>query len=128
LSDHPTPVGAQLRAAPPDRIPEVVADHLRRHYAAGPVEVLLGDLTLTGLWPLLGPRAQGGPLAQRCFGSQRPVVEAGSDGAVRVHLPISAWGERLGVLQLETTLASDGELVEQLGTVADELAVALRAA
>jgi serine phosphatase RsbU (regulator of sigma subunit) len=129
VSDRPTPVGTQLRAAPPDRLPEVAADHLRRHFAADRVEVLLGDLTLTGLWPLLDPGAAGGgPLVQRCFGSQRPVVEATPTGPTRVHLPISVWGERLGVLRLETTLDADGELFDQLGAVADELAVALRAA
>ena len=129
MSDRPTPVGAHLRAAPPDRLPEVTADHLRRHFAADRVEVLLGDLTLTGLWPLLDPGAAGGgPLAQRCFGSQRPVVEAMTAGPTRVHLPISVWGERLGVLRLETTLEADHELLEQLGAVADELAVTLRAA
>jgi serine phosphatase RsbU (regulator of sigma subunit) len=129
VSDRPTPAAAQLRAAPPDRLPEVAAEHLRRYFAADRIEVLLGDLTLTGLWPLLDPgSAGGGPLAQRCFGSQRPVVDAVANGAMRVHVPISVWGERLGVLQLETTLASDGELVDQLGAVAAELAVALRAA
>ena len=81
-----------LRAAPPDQLPEVVADHLRRHFAAGRVEVLLGDLTLSGVWPLLEPgEAAGGPLALRCFGSQRPVVDITPAGAVRVHLPISVW-------------------------------------
>jgi len=128
-SDHSTPVGAQLRAAPPDRLPEVAAEHLRRHFAADRIEVLLGDLTLTGLRPVLDPHATGGgPLAQRCFGSQRPVLEPARAGAVRVHLPLSIWGERLGVLQLETTLDSDDELVDRLGAVAGELAVALRAA
>jgi serine phosphatase RsbU (regulator of sigma subunit) len=118
-----------LRAAPPDRLPEVVAEHLRRHFAAGRFEVLLGDLTVTGLWPLLDPDgAGGGPLAVRCFGSQRPVVDASPAGATRLHLPLSAWGERVGVLRMETTLAADRELVEQVGVVADELAIALRAA
>jgi serine phosphatase RsbU (regulator of sigma subunit) len=129
VSERSTPVGAHLRAAPPDRLPEVAAEHLRRYFAAGRVEVLLGDLTLTGLWPLLDPDATGGgPLAQRCFGSQRPVIDVTTSGAMRVHLPLSIWGERLGVLELETALASDAELVDQLGVVADELAVALRAA
>jgi serine phosphatase RsbU (regulator of sigma subunit) len=129
VSDRPTAVGALLRAATPDRLPEVVAEHLRRHFAAGRVEVWLGDLTLTGLWPVLDPSADaGGPLAQRCFGSQRPVVDVGPAGALRAHLPLRAWGERLGVLLVETTLGSGGELVEQLGVIADELAVAMRAA
>jgi serine phosphatase RsbU (regulator of sigma subunit) len=129
VSDRPTPVGALLRAAPPDRLPEVVAEHLRRHFAAGRIEVLLGDLTLTGLSPVLDLTApDGGPLALRCFGSQRPVVDVTPAGAIRMHLPLSVWGERLGVLLIETALASGGELVEQLTSVAGELSVALRAA
>ncbi|MEU8233872.1 PP2C family protein-serine/threonine phosphatase [Actinoplanes sp. NPDC048967] len=128
MSDRPTLVGALLRAAPPDRLPEVVADHLRRHYAAGRVEVLLGDLTLTGLWPLLevgGP--PGNALAVRCFGSQRPLVDIATDGN-RAYLPLTVWGERLGVLAVQTTLPSGAGLTSDLSAVADELAVALRAA
>ena len=128
MSDRPSHVGAQLRAAQPDRLPEVAAEHLRRHHAAERVEVLLGDLTLTGLWPVIdasGPT--GGPLAQRCFGSQRPVTAADA-GNSRVHLPLTAWGERIGVLLVETTLPAGAGLTEQLGQVADELAVGLRAA
>ncbi|WP_433720289.1 PP2C family protein-serine/threonine phosphatase [Actinoplanes sp. CA-051413] len=128
MSDRPTLVGALLRAAPPDRLPEVVADHLRRHYAAGRVEVLLGDLTLTGLWPLLelgGP--PGNALAVRCFGSQRPLVDIAAD-ANRAYLPLTVWGERLGVLVVRTSLPSGTGLTSDLSAVADELAVALRAA
>jgi serine phosphatase RsbU (regulator of sigma subunit) len=129
VSDRPTPVGAQLRAAPPDGLPEVVAEHLRRHHAARRVELLLGDLTLTGLRPVLDPDGPpGGPLAVRCFGSQRPVTDIGSAGVNRVHLPLSAWGERLGVLLVETTAPAGAGLTEDLTGVADELAVALRAA
>jgi serine phosphatase RsbU (regulator of sigma subunit) len=128
LSDRPAPVGALLRAAPPDRLPEVMAEHLRRHHAAGRVEILLGDLTLTGLWPLLdtdGPA--GDALAQRCFGSQRPVVDVAPETR-RAYLPLNVWGERLGVLVVETSLPAGAGLTEQLTAVADELAVALRAA
>jgi serine phosphatase RsbU (regulator of sigma subunit) len=129
LSDHPTPVGALLRTASPDRLPEVVSEHLSHHFAAGRIEVLLGDLTLNGLWPVLHPSAAGGgALAQRCFGSQRPVVDTTPTGAVRVHLPLSAWRDRLGVLVVETALAPDGEIVEELAAIADDLSVALRAA
>ena len=129
MFDRPTPVGALLRAAPPDRLPEVVMEYLRRHFAAARAEVLLADLTLTGLWPVVEPDgAAGGPLAQRCFGSQRPVVDITPAGAVRLHLPVSVWAERLGVLLVESTLPSDSELVDDLSVVADELAIALRAA
>jgi serine phosphatase RsbU (regulator of sigma subunit) len=118
-----------LRAAPPDRLPEVVAEHLRRHVAAGQVEVLLSDLRMTGLWPVLDPdAAAGGPLALRCLGGQRPIVDVTATGAVRAHLPLTVWGERLGVLRVEAAGDPDGHLVEHLGLVADEFAVALRAA
>ena len=129
MSDRSTSVGALLRAAPPDRLPEVAAELLRRHFAADRVEVLLGDLTSTGLWPLLDPDAAGGgALAQRCFGSQRPVVDTTPPGPARVHLPLTVWGERLGVLLVETTAGRGSTHVEQLTAVAGELAVALRAA
>lgn len=128
MSDRPTPVGAQLRAAPPDRLPEVAAEHLRRHHAAGRVEVLLGDLNLTVLRPVLDPDGPGGStLAQRCFGSQRPVVDV-TAGGNRLYLPLSVWGERLGVLVVETTLPTGAGLTEELAAVADELALGLRAA
>ncbi|GGQ54752.1 PP2C family protein-serine/threonine phosphatase [Couchioplanes azureus] len=128
MSERPTPVGALLRAAPPDRLPEVAAEHLRRHHCATRVEVLLGDLSLTALRPLIDPDGPlGNALAQRCFGSQRPVVDAAS-GTHRAYLPLSAWGDRLGVLVVETSLSTDNGASEALGTVADELAMALRAA
>jgi serine phosphatase RsbU (regulator of sigma subunit) len=40
VSDRPTPVGALLRAAPPDRLPAVVTEHLRRHHASGRVKAV----------------------------------------------------------------------------------------
>ena len=128
LSDRPTPVGGQLRAAPPDRLPEVVAEHLRREYAADRVEVLIGDLTLTGLWPLLDPTGPAGnTLALRCLGSQRPVIDIAPDVS-SAYLPLTIWGERLGVLILRTSLLPGPELTDELSAIADELALALRAA
>jgi serine phosphatase RsbU (regulator of sigma subunit) len=128
VSDNPAPVGALLRSTPPDRLPEVVADHLRRTYSAARVEVLLGDLTASGLWPLLDPDGPAGnQLAQRCFASQRPVVDIAAT-INRAHLPMSVWGERLGVLVVETTQPSGQGLTDRLTVIADELAIALRAA
>ncbi|MEV4638804.1 PP2C family protein-serine/threonine phosphatase [Actinoplanes sp. NPDC049548] len=128
MSDRPTSVGAALRAAPPDRLPEVTAEHLRRHHAAGRIEVLLSDLTLTGLRPLLDEDGFAGDvLAQRCLGSQRPVID-GAPGIHRAYLPLHVWGERLGVLVVETPAPAATGLTEQLSAVADELALALRAA
>ena len=129
MSDRPTSVGALLRAAPPDRLPEVAAEHLRRHHGAGAVEVLLSDLTLTRLRPLLDPSGQTGDgLAQRCFGSQRPVVGEGPGGGSCAYVPLSVWGERLGVLQVDTAHTVPDDLADELTGIADEFALALRAA
>jgi serine phosphatase RsbU (regulator of sigma subunit) len=128
VSDTSTPIGALLRAAPPDRLPDVVADHLRQHFAARRSEVFLADLTLAGLWPVLDESVPpGGPLAMRCFGSQRPVTDISVSGVNRVHLPMSAWGERVGVLLVETTLPAGAGLTDQLTAIADGLTVALLA-
>ena len=129
MSDRPVSVGSLLRAAAPDRLPEVVADHLRRHYAADDVEVLLADLTMTGLWPVLEPdRPPGGSLELRCFGSQQPVVDAGPAAPVRVLLPLTVWGDRIGVLRVGMTRPAGRALTDELAAIADETAIAIRAA
>src|SRR5690349_405636 len=102
MSDQPAPLGSLLRAAPPDRLPEVAAEHLRRHFSAGAVEVLLPDLTGTRLHPLIGaPEPADATAAMRCFGSQLAGVERAPAGQVRMHLPLACWGERVGVLRVE---------------------------
>ncbi|MBB2942792.1 serine phosphatase RsbU (regulator of sigma subunit) [Actinoplanes lutulentus] len=127
MSDQPVPLGVLLRAAPPDRLPEVTAEHLRRHFAAEASEVFLADLTLTRLCPLIGSDASD-PAAMRCLGSQQVAVELSAGGATRMHLPLNSWGERLGVLRLDLPARPEPELAEQLAAIADELAIALRAA
>ncbi|GAA2715747.1 PP2C family protein-serine/threonine phosphatase [Actinoplanes palleronii] len=129
MSDRPAPLGALLRAAAPDRLPEVAADHLRRHLAAEQVEVLVADLTLRRLVPLLGPTGpETDPGAMRCLHSQRSGTEVGVTGRTRLHLPLSCWGERLGVLQVVLPDRPGPDQADQLRHHADELAVALRAA
>ncbi|WP_127504336.1 PP2C family protein-serine/threonine phosphatase [Actinoplanes solisilvae] len=126
MTARPDSVGSFLRAAPPDRLPEVVDRHLRAWFPVDSVELLLSDLTMSALWPVLDPESPvGGPLEQRCFGSQQPVVDSGQN---RVLLPLTTWGDRLGVLRVTLTGAATNDLVTELTTVADELAVALRAA
>ncbi|BCY13850.1 PP2C family protein-serine/threonine phosphatase [Actinoplanes sp. L3-i22] len=129
MSDRPVSVGVLLRATAPDHLPEVTAEHLRRHFAAGRVEVLVPDLTLRRLAPLLGPPGpDSDPGALRCLGSQRPGTETDMSGRARLHLPLTCWGERLGVLRMELPGRPEPEQADQLRLVADELAVALRAA
>lgn len=124
MSDRPTSVGSLLRATPPDRLPEAVAARLRDSHDAIRVEILLGDLTMTGLWPVVDPDGPaGGALEQRCFGSQQPVV----DGHCLL-LPLTVWGDRLGVLRVEIPNATDRGVIAELTEIADELAMALRTA
>src|SRR4051794_21367894 len=95
VSDRPVPVGSLLRTAAPDDLPEVTAAHLRETCGADRVEVLLADLTMSTLRPVVDPAAApGGQLELRCFGSQRPVVDAGPGRPTRVLLPLSSWGDR----------------------------------
>lgn len=129
VSDRPLPVGSLLRTAPPDRLPEVTAAHLRETSGAERVEVLLADLTMSTLRPVLDPDGDlGGLLEQRCFGSQRPVVDSTPGRLTRLLLPLTSWGDRAGVLRIEFGRPVDHELTEQLAEIADELAVAMRAA
>jgi serine phosphatase RsbU (regulator of sigma subunit) len=98
VSDRPTSVGSLLRATPPDRLPEALVARLRDSYGVAGAEILLSDLTMSGLWPVVDPEGPaGGSLEQRCFGSQQPLV----DGH-RVLLPLTVWGDRLGVLRVDT--------------------------
>jgi hypothetical protein len=66
-------------------------------------------------------------VAQRCFSSQQPVLDASQDGRCRIYLPLSVWGERLGVLLIELPRTPTPATVERAGDIAGELAVALRA-
>ena len=121
---HPD-AGAMLRAAAPDRLPETLREHLQRDCGTGRVEFLLADYQLTGLWPVLG----GDPVperdtAHRCFSSQKVVAERRSGAEPVLHLPVSAWGERIGVLVVEPGTAD----LDALSRIADEFAVTLRAA
>ncbi|WP_435824028.1 PP2C family protein-serine/threonine phosphatase [Actinoplanes missouriensis] len=127
MSDQPVALGVSLRAASPDRLPEVAADHLRSRFGAEPVEVFLADLTQSSLCPLING-TNPDPAALRCLGSQRAATSTTATGATRVHLPLTCWGERIGVLRLDLPSEPEPEVAEQLAAAADELATALRAA
>ncbi|MEU0152358.1 PP2C family protein-serine/threonine phosphatase [Micromonospora fulviviridis] len=133
----PDPSGAvsrALRAAPPDQLAEAADATVRRVLGASRIEVFVADYRFTGLWPVLDAELpEGGFLAcqgvaQRCFRSQQPVLDAAEDGRCRAYLPLSAWGERLGVLMVELPAAPDAATVETARDVAGDLAMALRAA
>ncbi|MEV4543588.1 PP2C family protein-serine/threonine phosphatase [Micromonospora echinaurantiaca] len=123
-----------LRESPPDQVAEAADRAIRSTLGATRTDVFLADYRISGLWPVLDPElpeagflsCQG--MAQRCFSSQRPVLDGAGDGRCRLYLPLSVWGERLGVLLVEFPTAPGPATVEQAGDVAGELAVVLRAA
>jgi serine phosphatase RsbU (regulator of sigma subunit) len=129
MSDQPASLGSLLKAAPPDRLPEVAAEYLRGQYSAGTVEVLVPDLTGTRLRPLLGAdHPSDEAAAMRCFGSQRPGLDRTPAGPVRLHLPLNCWGERVGVLRVDLPEPPHDDLADRLAADGDDLATALRAA
>ena len=86
-----------LVEAPADAVVERLAEALAREYAVADVELLLVDFRLAALVPLSAgpPVTRPGDPAWRCFDHQSEV----SAGTV-TYLPVTARGERIGVLRL----------------------------
>jgi serine phosphatase RsbU (regulator of sigma subunit) len=134
MPDAPAQVSRALRAAPPDQLAEAADRAVRAALDAVRTEVFIADYRISGLWPVLDPEVpdagflacQG--VAQRCFSSQQPVLDAREGGGCRVYLPLSVWGERLGVLLVELAAEPAPATVETAREIAGDLAVALRAA
>ncbi|MFF5175708.1 PP2C family protein-serine/threonine phosphatase [Micromonospora sp. NPDC000089] len=137
MPDAPAAAMRALRDAPPDQLIEAADRIVRSTVAASRVDAFLADYRISGLWPVLDPQLadadHGGQLglqgpAQRCFSSQRPVLDARDDGACRVWTPLTSWGERLGVFLVELAGSPDDAVLGRLEEIAGELATALRAA
>jgi len=126
-----------LRSAAPHQLLEAVRDVLRSQYAAEEVELFMADYGLTLLQPVstlpltLAPLPiRTGP-AGRAFGAQESVTEQCPGGTVRVHLPVSVRGDRLGVLTVtmpsaDTAAGCSAELAEVAEVLAHEVIVAER--
>ncbi|WP_086565668.1 PP2C family protein-serine/threonine phosphatase [Streptomyces africanus] len=104
-----------LRTAAPHQLLDAVRRVLTDQYAADSVELYLADYGLTVLQPVsvlphtLQPVSVANSPAGRAFGAQEPYVEplpGDSADGVRVHLPVTVRGDRLGVL---TVTLPDGE-------------------
>lgn len=126
-----------LRSAAPHHLVDALRDVLGDDWSARDVELYLADYSLTALRPASTrpDRPDSLPMhdgpAGRVFGAQEPYVEKRADDRVRLHLPVTVRGDRLGVLRLtlpsaahaEECLAELTELAEVLG---HELVVAER--
>ena len=113
-----------LTGAGADVIPERLAEVLAKEYGIQEVELLLVDYRLAALLPLFdGPVVtRAGDPAWRSFDHQSEVV----DGPV-AYLPVTARGERLGVLRCVLRLNEPeerGELAEIATLLAHELQAA----
>ena len=106
MVDAPDVVSRALREAPPDQLAEAADRAIRSALGALRTDVFVADYRISGLWPVLDPDLPAGgflachTMAQRCFSSQQPVRDRG-EGPCRLYLPLTVWGERLGVLLIE---------------------------
>ncbi|MEW9553671.1 PP2C family protein-serine/threonine phosphatase [Nonomuraea sp. NPDC050783] len=117
-----------VHAAAPYAVAEALREAVTLHFAVERVEVLLADPALVTLRPVLdelAPGARGVPIdgtpAGRAFAAQVPQLEGNL-----LHLPVSACGERVGVLSLSFATPPGTEVVEDLRDVAVALGHALR--
>ncbi|HTJ38388.1 MAG TPA: PP2C family protein-serine/threonine phosphatase [Dactylosporangium sp.] len=122
-----------LRVAPPDRLVETLDAYLSATHGAKNSTVWLADYRSTTLSPAGAdaPEAVGDQLgpATRAFASQTPVLEAREGQAfARLHLPVTAWGERVGVLSVGLDAARLPSERPRLEELAESFAVALAAA
>ncbi|RIV37334.1 PP2C family protein-serine/threonine phosphatase [Micromonospora radicis] len=134
MADALTGVSRALREAPPDRVVEAADRAIRSVLGASGTSVFVADYRTNGLWPVLDSRQPEAAtqavqsLVQRCFSSQRSVRDTGVEGRCRLYLPLSVWGERLGVLMVELPGTPSEEVVGRAADIAGEVAMALRAA
>ncbi|GGR84301.1 phosphatase [Streptomyces humidus] len=126
-----------LRTAAPHELLDAVRRVLCEEYAATSVELFMADYGLTVLQPVsvlphtLEPVSVHNSPAGRAFGAQEPCLEELPHGRVRVHLPVTVRGDRLGVLTV--TAQGEGpvrdclpELTEIAEVLAHEVVVAER--
>lgn len=112
-----------LRTAAPHELFDTVSRVLAEEYAAQSVELFLADYGQTVLQPVselphtTAPVSVHNSPAGRAFGAQEPFVEGVRGGAVRVHLPVTVRGDRLGVLSV--TMRDREAVRELLGELAD---------
>ncbi|MEV4639396.1 PP2C family protein-serine/threonine phosphatase [Actinoplanes sp. NPDC049548] len=124
MSDRLTAVRRALADATADRVVECLAEVVGKEYAVSDLDLLLVDYRLAALIPLLDGAAvtRPGDPAWRCFDHQAEVAA----GHV-AYLPVSARGERIGVLRYSpaaTTAEDRAELAEVATLLAHELMAA----
>ncbi|MET9340413.1 PP2C family protein-serine/threonine phosphatase [Nonomuraea sp. NPDC003804] len=115
-----------MRAAAPYALAEAVRDALIGHGSARSVELLLADYALVALRPVLADPDPATPeiridssAAGRAFASQQPLWE---DAHSTLYLPVTACGERFGVLGVRLPAPPEHDEMPDFGEVAAALA------
>jgi serine phosphatase RsbU (regulator of sigma subunit) len=113
-----------LTGSAADTLPERLAASLDKEYALTGAELLLVDYLLSALLPVTGgePVTGAGEPAWHCFDHQSEVVDD-----TELYLPVTARGERLGVLRCSPA-PEDVDVRGELAEVATLLAHELQAA
>jgi serine phosphatase RsbU (regulator of sigma subunit) len=113
-----TAVHRALVDAAADQVVERLAEAVAKEYGSTELDVLLVDYRLAALIPLLAgpPVTRPGDPAWRSFDHQSE-VSAGQ----AVYLPVTARGERIGVLRVSPAPADTAELAELAELLAHEL-------
>jgi serine phosphatase RsbU (regulator of sigma subunit) len=121
-----------LRTCPPDRLVETLDAYLSASHGAKSSTVWLADYRTTTLAPTgTEPDTMDEQLAPatRAFASQSTVLEAREGHSfARLHLPVTAWGERVGVLSVGLDVGRVPTERPRLEELAETFAVALQAA
>lgn len=124
MDDRITAVRRALLEAPADEVVERLTEQLGKRYDVSEALLYLVDYRLAALLPLAGgkPLTRPGEPAWRCFDHQHEVRTPSA-----CYLPVTARGERLGVLRLARDRAVDedsDELTEIATLLAHELVAA----
>jgi serine phosphatase RsbU (regulator of sigma subunit) len=117
-------VRRQMTESMADALPERLAEALVKEYSLTGTDVLLVDYRLAALLPVDGgePSRNPGAPAWHCFDHQSEVTDGD-----HVYLPVTARGERIGVLRY-SPVQDDPEVRGELAEVATLLAHELQAA
>ncbi len=127
------PRRALLRAldkARPDAIAAVLRDVVAQQFGATTVQILLADHQLSTLRPVGSGGAAAAiddSAAGEAFTTQRTVTVPRRPEGVRVHLPVSVGGDRMGVLRLDVPQHLTDEQLDQLSDLATLSGYALNA-
>lgn len=115
-----------LRNAAPHRLVDALREVLCHEHAAESVELLMADYGLTVLQPVSAQPHTAEPVpmhtstAGRAFGAQDPVVEEIGE-LVRIHLPVTVRGDRLGVLMVTLPSGIAAGALPELADIAEVL-------